>query len=107
MVNEMHPVQRAPAPWTMKAESYLLFLRLKELPQGLYDELEATWGDEALGAFEGGLGAVMIVRYADTPVGRSCPVSCDVIAFSAASKRFLFDKFDSVCLDGDGFVRDN
>lgn len=70
MVNGVHPVQRAPAPWTMRAESYLLLLRLKELPEGLYDELEEAWGDEGLGRFEGGLGAVMIVRYADTPVGR-------------------------------------
>lgn len=71
MENGGHPVQRAPAPWTLKAESYLLFLRLKEVPLGLYDALEETWEDEALGRFEGGLGAVMIVRYTDTPVGRS------------------------------------
>ncbi|KAF3002417.1 hypothetical protein E8E13_003334 [Curvularia kusanoi] len=69
MVNEMHPVQRAPPPWTMRAESYLLLVRLKELPKGVYDGLEEAWEDEGLGRFEGGLGAVMIVRYADTPVG--------------------------------------
>lgn len=66
----MHPVQRSPAPWTLKAESYLLFLKLKELPQGLYDRLEEAWQNESLGRFEGGLGAVMIVRYTETPVGR-------------------------------------
>ena len=76
MVNELHPVPRAPAPWTMRAESYLLLLRLKELPEGLYDGLEEAWQDEGLGRFEGGLGAVMIVRYADTPVGRLCLVLC-------------------------------
>lgn len=71
MENARHPVQRSPAPWTLSAESYLLFLKLKELPRGLYDGLEEAWGDEGLGRFEGGLGAVMIVRYTDTPVGRS------------------------------------
>ena len=75
MDNETHPVQRSSAPWTLKAESYLLFLRLKRLPEGLYDRLENTWEDDSLGRFEGGLGAVMIVRYTNTPVGRSsfCP----------------------------------
>jgi hypothetical protein len=70
MENVMHPVQRSPAPWTLKAESYLLFLKLRELPQGLYDRLEEAWQNESLGRFEGGLGAVMIVRYTETPVGR-------------------------------------
>ena len=69
MENETHPVQRSLAPWTLKAESYLLFLKLKELPLSLYDRLEEAWEDENLGRFEGGLGAVMIVRYSETPVG--------------------------------------
>jgi hypothetical protein len=68
---ESHPVARAPAPWQLKAESYLLFLRMKELPKGVYDKLEETWESEELGTFQGGLGAVMIVRYSDTPAGRS------------------------------------
>lgn len=71
MENEMHPVQRVPAPWTLKAETYLLFLKLGTLPAGVYDQLEQAWGDEGSGRFEGGLGAVMVVRYTDTPVGRS------------------------------------
>ncbi|KAH7394360.1 hypothetical protein BKA66DRAFT_567310 [Pyrenochaeta sp. MPI-SDFR-AT-0127] len=66
---EVHPVPRAKAPWTLKAESYLLFLKLSELPQGVYDPLEEAWADKGLGTFVGGLGAVMIVRYSDTPVG--------------------------------------
>jgi hypothetical protein len=70
MDNGGHPVQRVPAPWTLKAESYLLFLKLGELPKRVYAGLEAAWEDEAFGRFEGGLGAVMIVRYTDTPVGR-------------------------------------
>ena len=70
MENGEHPVQRVPAPWTLKAESYLLVLKLGGLPKGVYDELEAAWEDEALGRFEGGVGAVMVVRYTDTPVGR-------------------------------------
>lgn len=64
-----HPVQRAPAPWTLKAESYLLLLKLNSLPHGLYDPLESAWAEESLGAFTGGLGAIMIVRYTSTPVG--------------------------------------
>ncbi|KAJ8112008.1 hypothetical protein OPT61_g5522 [Boeremia exigua] len=63
------PVERAPAPWTLKAESYLLFLKLQGLPEGVYDTLEEAWEDEGMGRFEGGLGAIMIVRYTDTPVG--------------------------------------
>ncbi|KAF1851575.1 uncharacterized protein K460DRAFT_362327 [Cucurbitaria berberidis CBS 394.84] len=68
-----HPVPRSKAPWTLKAESYFLFLSLRELPQGVYDSLEAAWGKEegekGVGAFRGGLGAVVIVRYSWTPVG--------------------------------------
>lgn len=73
MDNGQHPVHRVPAPWTLKAESYLLFVKLSELPKGVYDRFEGAWEDEALGRFEGGLGAVMIVRYTDTPVGKSLP----------------------------------
>jgi hypothetical protein len=72
-----HPVLRALAPWTTKAECYWLFLTLKTLPEGLYDPLEA--GSEACtgketGGFLGGLGCVMVVRYRDTPVGK-CELS--------------------------------
>jgi hypothetical protein len=66
---DSHPVLRAKAPWPLKAESYLLFLKLKELPKGVYDQLEEVWGGDEFGTFEGGLGAVMIVRYSDTPAG--------------------------------------
>jgi hypothetical protein len=66
---EYHPVPRSKAPWTLKAESYMLFLNLKELPKGVYDSFEETWADPALGEFKGGLGAVVIIRYTDTPVG--------------------------------------
>ncbi|KAF2820542.1 hypothetical protein CC86DRAFT_374237 [Ophiobolus disseminans] len=65
----VHPVQRAKGPWAMKAESYMLFMRLKELPKGVYDPLQEEWSDEENGKFQGGLGAVMVVRYLDTPVG--------------------------------------
>lgn len=72
-----HPVPHAPAPWTTKAECYWLFLYLKDLPPGLYNPLEeGRFGDgklaeekDKVGAFKSGLGVVMIVRYADTPVG--------------------------------------
>jgi len=73
-----HPVPRAPSPWSMRAESYLLFLTLKALPEGIYDQLEERrWGGgnfseekEKVGEFKGGVGTVMVVRYADTPVGK-------------------------------------
>lgn len=64
-----HPVQRSKAPWDLKAESYMMFMMLKELPRGAYDELEEAWGGKEFGEFRGGLGAVMVVRYTDTPVG--------------------------------------
>jgi hypothetical protein len=92
MVNELHPVPRAPAPWTMRAESYLLLLRLKELPEGLYDGLEEAWQDEGLGRFEGGLGAVMIVRYADTPVGELCLVLFVGVGNAAVCKSLAFPR---------------
>jgi hypothetical protein len=58
----------------LRVESYVLLLKLKELPKGVYDPLEEASAGEECGKFEGGLGAVMIIRYADTPVGRSsCP----------------------------------
>jgi len=66
---EQHPVPRAKAPWKLMAECYTLLLKLKDLPKGVYDPLEAAWADEGLGKFAGGLGAVIIVRYSDTPVG--------------------------------------
>jgi hypothetical protein len=68
---EIHPVLRANAPWPLKAESYLMFLKMKHLPKGVYDPLEEVWGGEEFGKFDGGLGAVMIVRYSDSPVGKS------------------------------------
>jgi hypothetical protein len=66
---DAHPVLRAKAPWALKAESYMMFLKMKELPKGMYDSLEETWESSEFGDFKGGLGAVMIVRYSDTPVG--------------------------------------
>jgi hypothetical protein len=75
---ETHPVSRVKAPWTLKAESYLMFLRMKELPKGVYDGLEEVWGGDEYGKFEGGLGAIMIVRYSDTPVGMSFSFHCKV-----------------------------
>lgn len=66
---DTHPVPRSPAPWTLSAESYILFLKLSELPKGIYDPLEEAWADEKLGEFKGGLGAIMIIRYTGTPVG--------------------------------------
>jgi hypothetical protein len=47
----------------------MMFVRMKELPKGVYNRLEEVWGGEEFGRFEGGLGAIMIVRYSDTPVG--------------------------------------
>ncbi|KAJ4990992.1 hypothetical protein SVAN01_03563 [Stagonosporopsis vannaccii] len=64
-----HPVPRAPAPWSLSAETYLLPLRLAALPEGVYDKLEESWGSEDFGRWEGGVGAVMVVRYVGTPVG--------------------------------------
>jgi hypothetical protein len=57
---DKHPVPRVKAPWTVKATSWLVFLKLNSLPKGIYASLD-----------EGGYGAIMIVRYADTPVGGS------------------------------------
>lgn len=69
-MNHTHPVPLAPAPWSLRAETYLLPLRLASLPDGVYDALEESWGSEGLGRWEGGVGAVVVVRYVGTPVGR-------------------------------------
>jgi hypothetical protein len=72
---QQHPVPRVPAPWKLQAESYILFMKLKELPEGIYDPREVEeeegggWKDENVGKWMGGLGSVMVVRYSDTPVG--------------------------------------
>jgi hypothetical protein len=68
---EQYPVPRISAPWRLKAESYVLFLKLGTLPKGTYAPLEETWADEGLGMFTGGVGTVVIVRYSETPVGKS------------------------------------
>jgi hypothetical protein len=77
--SEEHPVPRVRAPWKLKAESYILFLKLDTLPEGVYDPLEEAWADERFGRFKGGLGTVMIIRYSDTPVGKFCS-TCDEVS---------------------------
>ncbi|ORY14191.1 hypothetical protein BCR34DRAFT_599389 [Clohesyomyces aquaticus] len=63
-----HPVPYAPAPWKTKSECYWLFVTLRKLPAGVYDALEAGL-EKDTGEFKGGLGVIMVVRYANTPVG--------------------------------------
>lgn len=61
---------RSKGPWkNLRAESYSLFLSVKDLPKGTHDEFEKAWDEEEMGKFVGGLGAVIIVRYSETPVG--------------------------------------
>ena len=64
------PVSLFSAPWTLKAETYVLFLKLNTLPDGVYNALEETWTDIELGQFVGGVGTIMIVRYRETPLGK-------------------------------------
>jgi hypothetical protein len=64
------PVRLFSAPWTLKAETYVLFLKLDTLPDGVYDAVEETWAGNGLGQFVGGVGTIMIVRYSDTPSGK-------------------------------------
>jgi hypothetical protein len=66
-----HPVARVHAPWTLKADSYVLFLKPGALPTDIYSKNEKTWANEELGKYMGGVGTIMIVRYSDTPVGKS------------------------------------
>ncbi|KAI4674127.1 uncharacterized protein J4E84_010827 [Alternaria hordeiaustralica] len=58
-----HPVARAPAPWKLTAEVYMLFHVLKGLPGGVHGELEGKeggWDDEGMGKFEGGTSSDLI-----------------------------------------------
>jgi hypothetical protein len=68
-LEQQHPVTRVPASWKLQAESYILFMKLKEIPEGIYDPQEEEWGHEKAGKWTGGLGSVLVVRYSDTPVG--------------------------------------
>jgi hypothetical protein len=69
-------ISHVPAPWTTESECWLLTVFLgSKLPEGVYDPLEASSSafanSKEAGKFEGGLGMIMIVRYKETPVGRS------------------------------------
>ena len=58
------PVPLFSAPWNLKAETYVLFLKLNTLPKGVYDVVEEEeWENNKSGQFVGGLGTIMIVRY--------------------------------------------
>lgn len=87
---DTHPVLRVKAPWRLKAESYIMFLKLKAIPQGSYDQLQEPWGGDDYGKFERGLGAVMIVRYSDTPVGRSIHVLSKFRSLAKALVKLFF-----------------
>jgi hypothetical protein len=68
------PFALAPPPWETKCDIYwLLSYNRGPLPANAYSPLEAsspTFADATkAGAFKGGLGLVMIIRYSDTPVG--------------------------------------
>lgn len=74
------PVEVHPGPWDTKAETYWLALNLKsdaDREDGVYAPLElsspATSDPAQVGKNHGGLGLIMIVRYADTPCGSSTP----------------------------------
>jgi hypothetical protein len=84
-VKARHPVQYAPAPWSLKCESYWLLLNLKTLPKGIYDPLEEPLLEH--GEFKGGLGCIIVVRYKDTPVGMFSPTRA--LISSATSLRPL------------------
>ncbi|KAI5803930.1 hypothetical protein EDC01DRAFT_726289 [Geopyxis carbonaria] len=65
----------APAPWSdLRCESYWFLIRLPRaapLPSGSYTPLDASspLAAPSSGAFTGGLGVVMLVRYSSSPVG--------------------------------------
>jgi hypothetical protein len=72
------PVRVHPGPWNAKAEAYWLAINVKagvDTDEGVYAPLEASspsTSDPAnAGKHHGGLGLIMIVRYSDTPCGKS------------------------------------
>jgi hypothetical protein len=65
----------APAPWKVECENYWFPIWLpKQLPEGIYDPLEASseaFSSSAIsGKFTAGLGMIQIYRYSKTPVGK-------------------------------------
>lgn len=63
------PITPVPPPWALKATVYAFpFVPLGPLPTKAYSPLERT-GRTTEGSYVGGVGAIMIIRYSDTPVG--------------------------------------
>jgi len=69
------PFTVAPPPWVTRCDIYWLLFRTRagSLPADAYSPLEAAsppFSDASqAGAFKGGLGLVIIIRYSETPVG--------------------------------------
>lgn len=71
-------VKPTPAPWLCSAQVYSMYLfnkasstALRDLEAVAYSPLErgSYFASTEAGRFVGGLGALMIIRYTDTPVG--------------------------------------
>lgn len=65
-----------PAPWELKGEAWWFMISLyggaeKGVGPGNFDSLEVKSKElaEEPGAFKGGLGAIMLLRYSESPVG--------------------------------------
>ena len=76
------PFPEAAAPWKCKGEAFWFFGYDKGAeypPPSYFSPLErtSTFGDpEVTGKFKGGLSSLMVVRYAESPVGMWPLVSC-------------------------------
>lgn len=67
--NSTEPIEPVPPPWILKATVYALpLVPLTKLPAKAYSPLERN-STAAEGEFAGLLGAIMAIRYSETPVG--------------------------------------
>lgn len=67
--NSTEPIEHVPPPWTLTATVFALpIIPLTKLPAKAYSPLERN-STANKGNFAGLLGAILIIRYSDTPVG--------------------------------------
>lgn len=67
------------SPWDLKGRGYTFLHQLAPfsstpipLPSSAYDPSETGTSADLSDRFHGGVGALMVVRYSDSPVGTSC-----------------------------------
>ncbi|TDQ14683.1 acetoacetate decarboxylase [Algoriphagus boseongensis] len=64
-LSDLHLVKKAPAPWKLKGDGFILMFKFREN----WVEDNGFLPESLKGRFRGGLGYVMLVNYTESPVG--------------------------------------